>query len=150
MDWSSLVELRGSYYHDKSNKMSWFGFGGGDDDPNKKTSSSSGSSAYDTSFPGDAQHDRGFSPSSMNGGAPPPMSAGGMDPFQQQLMATEQNAMAQAVVFSLAEKAFEKCVSKPGSSLSSSELSCIKSTAGKYIEASEFIVQAMTQGQGGQ
>jgi hypothetical protein len=89
--------------------MSWFGFGG--EDNNKPKSSSGSGGEYDTSFPGDTQHNSGFSAADM-GESRAPMSAGGMDPFQAQLMQLQQQQMAQAVIYKLTELAFNKCVAK--------------------------------------
>ena len=52
----------------------------------------------------------------------------------------QQKAMVQAVVFKLTDLAFDQCVPKPSSSLSSSEQSCISSVVGKYFETSQLIV----------
>ena len=52
----------------------------------------------------------------------------------------QQKAMIQAVVFKLTDLAFDQCVPKPSSSLSSSEQSCISSVVGKYFETSQLIV----------
>lgn len=48
--------------------------------------------------------------------------------------------MIQAVVFKLTDLAFDECVPKPSSSLSSSEQSCISSVVGKYLETSQIVV----------
>ena len=56
------------------------------------------------------------------------------------LNAEQQKAMVQAVVFKLTDIAFDECVPKPSSSLSSSEQSCISSIVGKYVESSQLIV----------
>jgi hypothetical protein len=121
--------------------MSWFGLGGGGEPEKPK------SNAYDTSFPGESsQGDFGapqYAPqapqSSMGGGS-----------FEQEVMQIQQATMMQNVVHKLTEMAFNKCVDKPGSSLSSGEKSCIKSQVGKYIEASEFVVRGLTDGGGQQ
>ena len=52
----------------------------------------------------------------------------------------QQKAMIQAVVFKLTNLAFDQCVPKPSSSLSSSEQSCISSVVGKYFETSQLVV----------
>ncbi len=52
----------------------------------------------------------------------------------------QQKAMIQAIVFKLTDLAFDQCVPKPSSSLSSSEQSCISSVVGKYFETSQLIV----------
>ena len=52
----------------------------------------------------------------------------------------QQKAMIQAIVFKLTDLAFDQCVPKPSSSLSSSEQSCISSVVGKYFETSQLVV----------
>ena len=88
--------------------MSWFGFGGGSKQPEAPKS-------YETtfdnssSFPGhDSSNGSDFSsPMSMGGGG-----------FEEQVQGLAQQAMVQALMFKLTERAFEQCVSKPSSSLS--------------------------------
>eukprot|EP01036_Dinobryon_divergens_P030585 gene30585-39853_t len=60
--------------------------------------------------------------------------------FAEALAVEQQKAMVQAVVFKLTDIAFDECVPKPSSSLSSSEQSCISSIVGKYVESSQLIV----------
>lgn len=111
--------------------MSWFGFGGGSDkkeDSGYDTPSPYQEEAYDSS--------RDFTPpgqfvqSSSMGSS-----------LEEQLMKEQQMVMVQQVMFKLTESAFEACVNKPGSSLSSSEQSCISAVAGKYLEAGEFMIK---------
>jgi len=51
------------------------------------------------------------------------------------------------------EKCFEKCVPKPGTSLSSGEQTCIAKCTDRYVDAtraiSNVVLQAYSQGQGG-
>lgn len=51
------------------------------------------------------------------------------------------------------EKCFEKCVTKPGTSLSSGEQNCIAKCTDRYVDAtraiSNVVLQAYSQGQGG-
>ena len=56
------------------------------------------------------------------------------------IITEQQQALIQAVVFKLTDLAFDQCVPKPSSSLSSSEQSCISSVVGKYVETSQLIV----------
>lgn len=59
----------------------------------------------------------------------------------------QQKALIQAVMFKLTEASFESCVTKPSSSLSSTERSCISAVVGKYLDTSEFVVGQFTAGQ---
>ena len=68
------------------------------------------------------------------------MGGGGGSNFENELRLEQQKIMIQQVMFKLTELSFEKCVTKPSSSLSSSEKACIEAVATKYIDASEFVV----------
>jgi len=68
------------------------------------------------------------------------MGGGGGSNFENELRLEQQKIMIQQVMFKLTELSFEKCVTKPSSSLSSSEKACIEAVANKYIDASEFVV----------
>ena len=67
----------------------------------------------------------------------------GASQHDMQLAQLAQAAVNQAVVYKMVEIAFDKCVQKPGSSLSSSERSCIRAQTGKFIDASNFIAQGL-------
>ena len=114
--------------------MGWFG----SSDTTSKDSSSSSSSAYDSAsnFGGDTSD---FSA--------PSASFGGGGDFQDQILQLSQQAMVQALMFKLTERGFEQCVSKPGSSLSSSEQSCIRAVTSKYMESSAYIMQRLQRQQ---
>ena len=126
--------------------MSWFGLGGGgsdDSDSDKSSSYGSGSSFTETSFDNSPSSSFDNNPSSFSA----PSSGGGAGDMQQELMMAQQQAMIKQVMFKLTDSAFQKCVSSPSSSLSSSESSCIKAVVSKYLEASEFLVGKMSQQQ---
>lgn len=61
-------------------------------------------------------------------------------------MMEQQKIMIQAVMMKLTDMSFETCVTKPSSSLSSSEQSCITSVVGKYLDTSELVVGRFQQG----
>jgi hypothetical protein len=112
--------------------MSWFGFGGGSADKGNDSNSS-----FDTPSPYQEEsydNHRDFA-------APGQFSAPSGGSLEDQLMQEQQMVMVQQVMFKLTESAFEKCVSKPGSALSSSEQNCISSVVGKYLEAGEFMIK---------
>ena len=121
--------------------MSWFGLGGGNNDKSNDQDKSKMSN-YDTGF--DAGSGASFGAPSA---APTPMGGGS---FEEDLMMEQQKLMVQAVMFRLTEMSFEKCVTKPSSALSSSEQSCINSVVGKYLDASQFVVQKFQSSAGGQ
>lgn len=47
------------------------------------------------------------------------------------------------VIQTVREKCFDKCITKPGSSLSGSESSCISRCVDRYIEATGIISKAL-------
>jgi len=91
--------------------MSWWGSGSSD----KDSSSSPSNNSYDTSSSFGSEPSTQFAaPSSSNN-------------LQEQLQLEQQKAMIQTVMLKLTDIGFEQCVSKPSSSLSSSEVGCINS-----------------------
>ena len=54
-----------------------------------------------------------------------------------------QKAVIQAAISKLTETCFDKCVSKPGNKLDSSEANCIANCAGRYLDNSVFVVNRM-------
>ena len=113
--------------------MSWFGFGGGDKEKEAKSSSSS----YDNDFSGASDHHSEFSSpgTSANSGS-----------FEQQLAMEQQKMMLQTLVLKVSELSFQQCVTKPTSSLSSSESACINAVSKKYIDTAEFVLDRLTRG----
>ena len=62
----------------------------------------------------------------------------------QMFMETEtQKAIIQQAISKLTETCFDKCVTKPGNKLDSSEANCIANCAGRYLDSSVFIVNRM-------
>ena len=59
--------------------------------------------------------------------------------LREQLLAEQQKLLIQQIMFNLTDSAFESCIQKPSSTLSSSEKSCIAAIASKYLETSEFV-----------
>ena len=120
--------------------MSWFGFGGGGNKDNNEKSSYTPGSSYDATADGFGSSPDFSAPRTglgVGGGG-----AGGS--FEQELLLEQQKMLVQAVMFKLTESAFQKCVEKPSSSLSSSETSCIKAVVGKYLDTSELILTRMS------
>ena len=54
-----------------------------------------------------------------------------------------QKAVIQAAISKLTETCFDKCVTKPGAKLDSSEANCIANCAGRYLDSSVFVVNRM-------
>lgn len=53
----------------------------------------------------------------------------------------QQLAQVQQMIATLTEVCFEKCVSSPGSYLSSRETSCIENCAKRFVDTTQFILQ---------
>jgi len=70
-----------------------------------------------------------------------------------QVQAELANAYAQEFFTTVREKCFEKCVPKPGTSLSSGEQTCIARCTDRYVDAtraiSNVVLQAYSQGGAG-
>ena len=66
----------------------------------------------------------------------------GLD-IRSQIMAERQRAELNAVIGALSELAFEECVSRPSSSMSGSEASCVRSVVAKYLDTNEFVMGRM-------
>lgn len=94
--------------------MSWFGGGGG-----SKNDSNSGSSYQ----PESSYQDQGFVGQQESYAAPRSGGGTSTESFQQELIMEQQKALIQAVMFKLTETAFQKCVTSPSTSLSSSKIS---------------------------
>ena len=92
------------------------------------------------SFPSQFENNNSFEYST-----PSPQSSGSSSSLQDILLQEQQKAMVQGVIFKLADMSFESCISKPSSSISSSEKSCIKSVVAKFIDTSEFVVLRMSR-----
>lgn len=53
----------------------------------------------------------------------------------------QQLAQVQQMIATLTEVCFEKCISSPGSYLSSRETSCIENCAKRFVDTTQFILQ---------
>ena len=57
--------------------------------------------------------------------------------------ALQQQAIIQDTISNLADKAFEKCITKPGDSLSGREAACVEAVSLKFLDTNQFLVQRM-------
>eukprot|EP00428_Durinskia_dybowskii_P070423 CAMPEP_0170390296 /NCGR_PEP_ID=MMETSP0117_2-20130122/19070_1 /TAXON_ID=400756 /ORGANISM="Durinskia baltica, Strain CSIRO CS-38" /LENGTH=124 /DNA_ID=CAMNT_0010646331 /DNA_START=40 /DNA_END=414 /DNA_ORIENTATION=+ len=123
--------------------MSWFGFGGSSDNGSSgsKIESSMKIDDFDASQAAQFDNTPSYASPSSGGG----MMGGGS--FEQQIMMEQQKAVVQAVMLKLTESSFDACITKPSSSMSSSERSCIGAVVSKYLDASELVVGRMQSGQ---
>jgi len=64
----------------------------------------------------------------------------GMAELQQFATAIQQSALIQATITTLSEKAFESCITKPGSSLSGKEAACVQAVTMKWLDTNQFMV----------
>ncbi len=117
--------------------MSWFGLGGGSDNGKKTEERSMKIDDFDSSSAAQFDNTNQFSHAPSAGGGS----------FEQEVAIEQQKAMIQAVMFKLTEASFDACVTKPSSSLSYGEKSCISAVVGKYLDTSELIVAKMQGGQ---
>ena len=111
--------------------MSWFGSGGNDKAKGDSDSSYNPAQTYDSPVDN-------FAGSSLG-------SSGAPSGIEQEFLLEQQKMLVQAVMFKLTESAFQKCVTSPSSSLSSTESSCIKAVVTKYLDTSELILKRLSQ-----
>mmetsp|Transcript_29482 Transcript_29482/g.83158 ORF Transcript_29482/g.83158 Transcript_29482/m.83158 type:complete len:89 (-) Transcript_29482:280-546(-) len=65
-----------------------------------------------------------------------------LSPQVQQFLAMEQERVKlQELVSKLTNTAFDKCISYPGRSLSSSEQTCVANTVARFFDSGEFVLQ---------
>ncbi len=118
--------------------MGWFGFGGSSD-KEKHDDQEIGTTFSDQGAFGSDQGNFSSTSLGQSGGA-------SLGSFEQEVVAQQQQAVIKAVIFRLSELAFQKCVTKPSSSLSSSEQSCISAVVTKYLEGADMITSGMQGG----
>ena len=100
---------------------------------------------------GFSSSDNFASSSSLGGGDDAMMSqATGLGDMQQFSLALRQQMMVQAVINTLTDKAFEKCITgKPGDSLSGKEVACVNATVCKWLDTNEFMNGRLERKMGG-
>jgi hypothetical protein len=122
--------------------MSWFGFGGSNNKSNTSSTEKNESAISNeyNSFNSDELQEPTESnlSSSLNPGSSE------YSKFEQQVLAEQQRALVQAVMFKLTEISFQKCVLKPSNNLTGSERACIQATATKYLETSQFVINGLS------
>jgi import inner membrane translocase subunit TIM13 len=118
--------------------MSWFGFGGGSDKKDAAPVLDRG--AADSSFHYEAPHSSSFSEPTSSFGHSSGRS------LQEEIQMEAQKIEIQQMLLQLTQMAFDKCVTKPGSSLSYSESSCIEASVGKYIDTKMFLANKLSGG----
>ncbi|KAL9190704.1 hypothetical protein ACHAXT_000410 [Thalassiosira profunda] len=119
---------------------------GGSDDSGSSQQSKDFTSDDVSSF---SSSDTNFASSSMGGGDPLMASATGLGDMQQFSMALRQQMMVQTVINTLTDKAFEKCIARPGDSLTGKEAACVNATVCKWLDTNEFINGRMERKMGG-
>ena len=62
-----------------------------------------------------------------------------------QVKAALANAYAQEFFTTVREKCFQKCVTKPGGSMSSGEATCLSRCTDRYVEATKMISHVVLQ-----
>ena len=120
--------------------MSWFGFGGSKKDDDNKPTTMNVDSFDNSSFSNETSNFASVDSLGSSGSGSIGLGGASGGSFEAELMAEQQKAMIQAIMFKLTDVSFDNCIPKPSSSLSSSEQACIAATVGKYLETTEFIV----------
>ncbi len=117
--------------------MGWFGGGtpANTEDSNFSTVNDGFSSGDSAGFGGDGGSSMSSAGAGMTGSG-----AAGLQAFAEQ---QQQVAMFNQVVGMLSKIAFDKCVDKPSSELSSYEQRCIEATSHKYLDGQKFVVGRM-------
>jgi hypothetical protein len=124
--------------------MSWFGFGGGDKKPESDRSSEVPVRIDDFDDSSFVQPSGGTMGGDIGG-----LGNGGSGSFQEQLMLEQQRMMMQAVMLKLTDMSFERCVTKPSSSLTYIEQGCITATVGKFVDTSQLVLKRFHMAQEG-
>ncbi|ESQ27627.1 hypothetical protein EUTSA_v10019387mg [Eutrema salsugineum] len=78
---------------------------------------------------------------------PPPMGGKSPEAVMEQMQTQLAQAYAEEFIETLRVKCFDKCITKPGSSLSGGESSCISRCVDRYMEATGIISRALFQQQ---
>ena len=89
-------------------------------------------------------------PDMSSGGGTAGLGGGEMQQFALQM---RQQMMVQQVINNLSDKAFAKCLTRPGDSLSGKEAACVHATVNKWLDTNEFLMgrlQKKQQAQAGQ
>ena len=66
-------------------------------------------------------------------------SGGNTARFQAEAQQLQQQAAVQGTMLQLTSLCWEKCIKRVDSSMSSSEVDCVMSCAGRYLDATQFI-----------
>jgi hypothetical protein len=111
--------------------MGWFG---GSEAP-KQAESKNFSSSDDSDFGSMGDSPQGYSAQGPASNYSNDMAAGATS-MEQYAQALQQKAIVQEVVGKLTLIAFETCLGKPDTQLSSRETSCIHASVGKYLDGS--------------
>lgn len=82
------------------------------------------------------------SPASMSGGG------NALAEMQQFAQAIQEQALVQATINNLTDKAFEACITKPNESLSGREAACIQAVTMKWLDTNQFMVKRMEKKMG--
>lgn len=119
--------------------MSWFGFGG--------SSNSDSDRAPEVPVRVDNFVEDDFSNVPSSSGMDFASPGGGN--FQEQLMMEQQKMILQAVVLKLTDLAFDRCITKPSTSVSYSEQNCITASVGKYVDTTQLVMKRFQMAQDG-
>lgn len=69
--------------------------------------------------------------------------------LQQFLQRESQVAQVQQMIATLSDVCWDKCISSPGSYMSSKETACLENCAKRFVDATQFILQRASHKAGG-
>mmetsp|Transcript_21884 Transcript_21884/g.19921 ORF Transcript_21884/g.19921 Transcript_21884/m.19921 type:complete len:121 (+) Transcript_21884:109-471(+) len=120
--------------------MSWFGLGGN----NNKNTTESKTLTNDKIDYTNSSSDIEFSqPSSLSQNDNLPSLS--TKNLEKEYAKEQEKLMVQVLMLKLADVSFDRCISNPSTSLSSTEKSCVNSIVNKYFESTEFVVGKLTR-----
>lgn len=111
-----------------------------DQAPASKDFTSSDEAAFSTS--GSSSMSSSSYPSSSVGGAGGGGGAAAAE-MQQFIGAIQEQLIIQETIGAISDKAFEKCITKPGDSLSGREAACVQAVSLKWLDTNQFMVARM-------
>lgn len=113
-----------------------------DEAPASKDFTSSDEAAFST---GASSSSYPSSSSSLGGGSSTAGSgsAAATAEMQQFIGAIQEQMIIQETIGAISDKAFEKCITKPGDSLSGREAACVQAVSLKWLDTNQFMVARM-------
>ena len=118
--------------------MSWFGSSGNKSSNDSGSLGGSSYSSYDSAPPSSFDYSPAPSASSS--------SRNDTSALEAELQKAQETVLVRTMLLKITDMAFEVCVPKPSSSLSSSEKSCVNNAVEKYLINTQFVMEKITKG----